>query len=83
MTGTIRDRAGSEITHQDPVSGRQLRPCPFCGSSDLWINGDLDPKFVVCNKCLAFGPTAPTVTEATERWNRRAGTEQSPEKSPD
>ena len=53
-------------------SGRPLQPCPFCGSSDLRINSDIDPKFVACNKCWAFGPTAPTVAQATERWNKRA-----------
>jgi Lar family restriction alleviation protein len=54
-----------------PPSGQLLRPCPFCGSQDLWINGDFDPKFVVCQGCSAFGPTAPTITQATNRWNRR------------
>ncbi|MBU6464860.1 MAG: Lar family restriction alleviation protein [Proteobacteria bacterium] len=46
-------------------------PCPFCGSSDVWINADLEPKFVLCRKCSAFGPIAPTVTLAAERWNKR------------
>ena len=55
-----------------PFSGHRARPCPFCGSSDLWINSDLEPKFVACKKCSAFGPTAPTITEATDRWNKRA-----------
>ena len=54
-----------------PFAERPLRPCPFCGNSDLWINGDLDPKFVVCRKCSAFGPTAPTMIDATNRWNKR------------
>jgi Lar family restriction alleviation protein len=54
-----------------PFSQQPLRPCPFCGNSDLWVNGDLEPKFVVCRKCSAFGPTAPTITEATNRWNNR------------
>jgi Lar family restriction alleviation protein len=53
------------------VCPQPLRPCPFCGGSDLRINRDIDPKFVACNKCWAFGPTAPTVALATERWNKR------------
>ncbi|WP_407179546.1 Lar family restriction alleviation protein [Bradyrhizobium sp. STM 3562] len=61
----------ADITPSAPLSGQPLRPCPFCGSSDLWVNSDLEPKFVACEKCCAFGPTAPTVAEATERWNKR------------
>lgn len=48
-----------------------LRPCPFCGCSQLLVNSDLEPKFVSCTKCSAFGPSAPTITEATDRWNKR------------
>ena len=55
-----------------PVSVEPLQPCPFCGGSDIWINSDLEPKFVACRKCWAFGPSAPTVTQAAERWNKRA-----------
>jgi Lar family restriction alleviation protein len=63
--------AATDPLRASPASAQSLRPCPFCGGSDVWINGDLDPKFVVCRKCWAFGPTAPTVTQAAERWNRR------------
>jgi hypothetical protein len=50
--------------------GEPLRTCPFCGGSDLWVSTHIDPKFVACNNCWAFGPTAPTVAQATERWNK-------------
>ncbi|WP_461617074.1 Lar family restriction alleviation protein [Bradyrhizobium sp. 23AC] len=50
---------------------QSLRRCPFCGGSEVWINGDIDPKFVVCKECSAFGPNAPTVKQAAERWNKR------------
>ena len=50
-----------------------LRPCPYCGNLDLRVNSDLDPKFIACTKCWAFGPTAATVREAAERWNKRPG----------
>ncbi|WP_407168617.1 Lar family restriction alleviation protein [Bradyrhizobium sp. ORS 111] len=53
------------------VSSGTLQPCPFCASSNLWISSDLETKFVACNNCAAFGPTAPTITLATERWNIR------------
>jgi len=57
-----------------PGSAHPPRSCPFCGGSNLWINRDLDPKFVACRTCWAFGPTAPTVTLAVERWNDRTAT---------
>jgi Lar family restriction alleviation protein len=65
------DGLSTDLTHQ-PRAQAALLPCPFCGSADIWVNGDLVPKYVVCKKCAAFGPTAPTVTQAIERWNRRA-----------
>lgn len=55
-----------------PFSGQPL-PCPFCGGSDFWVHSDIDPKFVACKKCSAFGPTTPTVPQAIERWNIRQG----------
>jgi Lar family restriction alleviation protein len=57
-------------------SGQPL-PCPFCGGSEFWLHGDIHPKFVACKKCSAFGPTAPTVSQAIERWNVRQGREHS------
>ena len=59
-----------------PGSVQPSRPCPFCGGSNLWINSGLDPKFVACRTCWAFGPTAPTVTQAVEHWDDRATTRQ-------
>ncbi|TWB49371.1 Lar family restriction alleviation protein [Bradyrhizobium sacchari] len=55
-----------------PISVELLQPCPFCGSSEVWISGNLEPKFVACRTCWAFGPSASTVTRAAERWNDRA-----------
>jgi len=57
-----------------PGSVRPSRPCPFCGGSDLWINSDLDPKFVACRTCWAFGPTAATVNQAVKHWDDRNAT---------
>ncbi|WP_128970744.1 Lar family restriction alleviation protein [Bradyrhizobium tropiciagri] len=71
MARTVGDKPPSESTPTILLSG-SLRPCPFCASSDLWISSDLETKFVACKKCAAFGPTAPTVTLATERWNKRS-----------
>jgi len=65
------DSAAIDLLREVPVSVQPLRPCPFCGGSEVWINSDIDPKFVVCKQCLAFGPNAPTVKQAAERWNKR------------
>ena len=65
-------RRDSEPLRQFPAFVGPPRPCPFCGGSDLWINSDLEPKFMACRTCWAFGPTALTVTQAVERWNARA-----------
>ncbi len=72
MAGKPRQKADSDLTLGLPFSGHRLQPCPFCGSLELWVNSDTEPKFVACKECLAFGPTAPTVAEATQRWNRRS-----------
>jgi Lar family restriction alleviation protein len=72
MPGKPGDSAALPRPRGFPVSVPPLQPCPFCGDSDVWINGDIEPKFVACRKCWAFGPSAPTVTQAAERWNKRA-----------
>jgi len=66
-----RDNAAIDPLRGFPVSVQPLRPCPFCGGSEVWINTDIDPKFVVCKKCSAFGPNAPTVRQAAEHRNKR------------
>lgn len=33
------------------------KPCPFCGSTDLYAeHGDMDCTYVKCNMCFAGGP---------------------------
>jgi len=70
----MTQRSGDSKSLRLPGSVQPSRHCPFCGGSNLWINSDLDPKFVACRTCWAFGPTAPTVTRAIERWHDRATT---------
>jgi len=72
MPGKTGDSAASDPLRRYPGSVQPLRPCPFCGGAEVWIHGDIEPKFIACRKCWAFGPTAPTVTQAAERWNKRA-----------
>ncbi len=38
--------AGIDPLRGLPVCVQSLRPCPFCGGSEVWINSDIDPKFV-------------------------------------
>lgn len=50
-----------------------LLPCPFCGGTDLHIEGDnaSDVWGVECNGCDASGPrVAPSPDAAAEAWNR-------------
>ncbi|MGN8544460.1 Lar family restriction alleviation protein [Bradyrhizobium sp. 13971] len=54
-----------------PHFGTTAAALSFCGGSEVWIHNDIDPKFVVCKECSAFGPNAPTVRQAAERWNKR------------
>ncbi|WP_083519443.1 Lar family restriction alleviation protein [Bradyrhizobium jicamae] len=72
MPRKLAHSAAIDPLHGFPVSVQPLQPCPFCGGSEVWINSDIVPKFVACRKCWAFGPSAPTVTQAAERWNKRA-----------
>lgn len=58
-------------------SGIELRPCPFCGSTDLHIETDSEPRStvnVLCDNpdCEAEGPNqAFTADDAVIAWNRR------------
>ncbi len=49
-----------------------LKSCPFCGSDN--VRNEAAPAsahFATCLFCYADGPTARTLEEAGERWNRR------------
>lgn len=43
----------------NPTACRELKPCPFCGSSNVYIaepdDGSFE-RFVRCENCLATGP---------------------------
>lgn len=57
----------------------ELKPCPFCGSKDLWVQKNAWPKYVQCLDCRAEVRTHligdEGVMAVIEKWNRRADDE--------
>lgn len=55
----------------------ELKPCPFCGGTDLHIETDSEPRStanVFCDnpKCEAAGPNQSfTADDAARAWNNR------------
>lgn len=51
-----------------------LKPCPFCGGTDLTIRKGKYMWMVVCNNadCNAYGGCKHYKKDAIEAWNRRA-----------
>ena len=56
----------------------ELKPCPFCGSTQPKVSNDADlhdhvPSwYVLCSHCGCKGPEHLTLDDAIEAWNRRA-----------
>jgi len=52
---------------------KELKSCPFCGSTDLIDEGWLeqDSYFVNCERCDATGPIAKSEKGARRLWNMR------------
>lgn len=54
----------------------QLRPCPFCGSSDVQLKLiSFGVRYGYCNKCSATSKASTKEAEATKWWNMRNGEE--------
>ena len=53
----------------------ELKPCPFCGGTDLHLEGIFGPEKIVCYECLAVFSQAESICEEDliEAWNRRMG----------
>lgn len=52
----------------------ELKPCPFCGSSEIALQqeyGHLPMFFVGCDNCGASASYTETEEEAIEAWNER------------
>lgn len=46
----------------------QIKPCPFCGSKDLYVR-DNSGHYVACKNCDAYGPYGKDDEEAIRLWN--------------
>ena len=63
------------------MRAEKLKPCPFCGSTEVSLStyqnmvGEVDAKFGECHNCAARGPeTEPSDMSdknATSLWNNR------------
>lgn len=49
-----------------------LKPCPFCGSSDVTITNGIRFRNVFCKVCDCVGPDFHDQADAVAAWNRRA-----------
>ena len=50
----------------------ELKPCPFCGGTNLRYEQYMRSVYIVCNNCGNTGETGFNDLEAAELWNRRA-----------
>ena len=53
----------------------QLKPCPFCGSKNIYLSHWTDSAYVVCLDCGCKTEVflhGRCVETAVEHWNRRA-----------
>ena len=53
---------------------QELKPCPFCGSTNIVIVEDDRYPYALCNACCANTNVPPANKDAVEWWNRRAET---------
>lgn len=54
------------------MSETQLKPCPFCGATDIepWTD-DYGSEVVFCRHCGTTGPQGVTQARAIRWWNTR------------
>jgi Lar family restriction alleviation protein len=60
----------------------ELKPCPFCGSTNLALGTFWTSHRVVCNSCNASGPHKETKRDAKDAWKYKVRTEFRASKSP-
>lgn len=64
----------------NPLSGYELKPCPFCGGTKFgfeYVGIDNDYICITCSNldCNATGPLDLGVSGAVEKWNERKAQE--------
>ena len=70
MESEIRERNSLEWDSDD--NDLTLKPCPFCGSTDIRLNAPGARFDYYCNTCEASGPkTTLSKENAREMWNQR------------
>lgn len=56
----------------------EIKPCPFCGSEELYADNGFLKKYVFCRNCHAYGPSGETEEEAIRLWNHAPRIEEEP-----
>ena len=49
----------------------ELKPCPFCGSENLYVHTNIEESDVFCPECETNGPVHNSDAEAIAAWNTR------------
>ena len=50
----------------------ELKPCPFCGEKQRFIQKGVVYAWIMCGGCYASGPDRETLELAIKAWNERA-----------
>ena len=50
----------------------ELKPCPFCGGTEIKVDNDQGIYFVYCDQCECETSKYVTEDKAIQAWNRRA-----------
>lgn len=58
---------------QEKEEEQKLKPCPFCGSTDIFVYHSYVDYSVRCRNCLVRRGEFETEEEAIAAWNKRAG----------
>lgn len=53
------------------MMGKELKPCPFCGSYDVVVDETYTSGYVRCRSCGVEGSMRDSCSEAVAAWNSR------------
>jgi Lar family restriction alleviation protein len=48
-----------------------LKPCPFCGGTELTMSKNDGDRFIQCTTCTTTGPNGSDCESAEIQWNQR------------